>query len=112
MSKIANMLKQEITRLARKEVNAGTRALRKSNAQYRRDIAELKRQIAELHRRLKDAERREKRRTESPAASEQAESVAENLRFSASGRTSQRRGENASAVTRPRATSSPIACSS
>ena len=35
MSKIASVLKEEITRLARKEVNARTKALRKASGQYR-----------------------------------------------------------------------------
>lgn len=48
MSKIAVVLKDEITRLARKEVKSQTQAMRKANAQYRRDIAELKRQVGAL----------------------------------------------------------------
>ncbi len=39
MPSIAAMLKQEITRLARREVKAQTKAIRKANAQYRRDVA-------------------------------------------------------------------------
>jgi DNA-binding transcriptional regulator YiaG len=70
MSKIASVLKEEIARLARKEVNAGTQALRKSNAQYRRDIAELKRQASALTRQVAYLERQERRRAEKggPAA--------------------------------------------
>ena len=45
MPNIAAMLKQEITRLARKEVKAQTEAIRKANAQYRRDVAHLKRVV-------------------------------------------------------------------
>lgn len=63
MSRIASVLKQEITRLARKEVNAGTRALRKANAQYRRDIAQLKREAGALARQVAYLERQEGRRT-------------------------------------------------
>lgn len=62
MSKIASMLKQEITRLARKEVSAGTRVLKKANAQYRRDIAELKRQAKALSGQVAYLERLEKKR--------------------------------------------------
>ncbi len=62
MSKIASVLKEEITRLARKEVSARTSALRKANAQYRRDIAQLKRQAAALSKQVAVLERQEKKR--------------------------------------------------
>ena len=39
MPSIATVLKQEIIRLARKEVKAQTETLHKASAQYRRDIA-------------------------------------------------------------------------
>ena len=38
MSTLVSVLKHEITRLARKEVAAGTEVLRRANAQYRRDM--------------------------------------------------------------------------
>ena len=81
MSKIASMLKQEITRLARKEVNAGTRALRKSNAQYRRDIAELKRQAKTLSGQVAFLQQQEKKR----ASGGSSGASAENRRFSSRG---------------------------
>jgi DNA-binding transcriptional regulator YiaG len=62
MSKIASVLKEEITRLARKEVSARTGALRRANAQYRRDIAQLKRQAAALSKQVAFLERQEKKR--------------------------------------------------
>lgn len=43
MPNIAVMLKQEITRLARREVRSLTKSLARASAQFRRDIAELKR---------------------------------------------------------------------
>ena len=46
MSTIAAVLKQEITRLARREARAITKSLHKASSQFRRDIAELKRQTA------------------------------------------------------------------
>jgi DNA-binding transcriptional regulator YiaG len=52
MTNIATVLKHEISRLARKEVRAGTESTRKASSQYRRDIAELKRQVAALSRQL------------------------------------------------------------
>ncbi|MDA8094911.1 MAG: helix-turn-helix domain-containing protein [Sterolibacterium sp.] len=46
MSNIAAVLRQEITRLARREARSLTRALQKASFQFRKDIAELKRQNA------------------------------------------------------------------
>jgi DNA-binding transcriptional regulator YiaG len=57
MPNIASVLKAEITRLARKEMKAGTAATRKAAAQHRRDIAALKRVLADLSRRLASLER-------------------------------------------------------
>lgn len=52
MSSFADQLKSEISRIARKEVRAEMRALKKANAHYRADIAGLKRQLAEIERAL------------------------------------------------------------
>jgi DNA-binding transcriptional regulator YiaG len=46
MSSIADVLKLEIARLARKEARSLTKPLHKASSQFRRDIAELKRQNA------------------------------------------------------------------
>lgn len=62
MSKIATVLKEEIIRLARKEVNARTAAIRKANAQYRRDIAQLKRQASALSKQVAYLEQQERKR--------------------------------------------------
>ncbi|MFZ1376835.1 MAG: helix-turn-helix transcriptional regulator [Geothrix sp.] len=48
MPNIASVLKDEILRLARKEVRKEVEGLRKASAQYRSDIARLKRQVAAL----------------------------------------------------------------
>jgi len=81
MPNIGSVLRQEITRLARKEVNAGTKAIRKANAQYRRDIAQLKRQVSALSKQVAYLERREQKRASKglPKAS------TEGKRFSARG---------------------------
>ena len=50
MSTLATIFKDEIIRLARKEVRAQTEPLRKSSAGYRHQIAELKRTVAQLQR--------------------------------------------------------------
>ena len=48
MPNIATVLKDEILRLARKEVRRELEGLKKASAQYRSDIAALKRQVAAL----------------------------------------------------------------
>ena len=53
MPNIGVVLKNEISRLARKEVKSQVDSLKKTNSGYRRDIAELKRQVASLERTLK-----------------------------------------------------------
>jgi DNA-binding transcriptional regulator YiaG len=50
MANIATILKEEITRLARKEVRRQTEALRKTSAQQRKYIAMLKKSVSELQR--------------------------------------------------------------
>ena len=49
MPNIASVLKDEITRLARKEVRADVQALRKLGSTHRSEIAALKRQVQALH---------------------------------------------------------------
>ncbi len=87
MPNLASVLKHEITRLARKEVAAGTGVLRKANAQYRRDIAQLKRQADALSRQIAYLEQQEKKRVSKrvPVAS------AEGRRFSRRGLTTHRK---------------------
>lgn len=55
MPNIAAVLKDEIARIARKEVRAQTEDLRKSTAQYRAHIAALRRRVDELERQLRRA---------------------------------------------------------
>ena len=62
MPSIAAMLKQEIIRLARKEVKTQTEAIRKANAQYRRDVAHLKRQADALSKQVAYLELQERKR--------------------------------------------------
>ena len=50
MANIAAILKEEITRLARKEVRRQTEILRKASAQHRKYIAELKQRVSDLQR--------------------------------------------------------------
>ena len=68
MANIAFVLKEEITRLARKEIRNETEALKKSSAQYRTEIAALKRRIATLEQLLSRLEKKTARNTEVNAA--------------------------------------------
>ncbi len=81
MPNIATVLKQEITRLARKEAKALTTATRKASAQHRRDIAELKRQVKALSTHVAFLERQERTRAAEPLP----ETTASGRRFSPQG---------------------------
>lgn len=50
MPNLAQQLKSEIARIAKKEARAETKQLKAASAKYRSEIAELKRQIADLKR--------------------------------------------------------------
>lgn len=52
MPNIASVLKEEILRLARKEVRSETESLKKASAHYRSEIATLKRRITSLESQL------------------------------------------------------------
>ena len=52
MANLANALKEEISRLARKEIRQQTAVAAKTTAQCERDIAALKRQVEDLQRKL------------------------------------------------------------
>ncbi len=50
MPNLAQTLKEEIARLARRELRRETKTVRKASAQHRRTLAELKRQVKKLQR--------------------------------------------------------------
>ncbi|MDP2761167.1 MAG: helix-turn-helix transcriptional regulator [Sideroxyarcus sp.] len=52
MANIATVLKEEVIRLARKEVRSELAGLKKASVQYRSDIAALKRRVATLEQQL------------------------------------------------------------
>lgn len=86
MPNIAVALREEITRLARKEVRTQTEALRKASAEYRKKIAEMKRQISELQRKVTSLEKRVHKNTRTQITKVDSGSV----RFSAKGLRSKR----------------------
>jgi len=81
MPNIASVLKDEVVRLARKEVRRELEGLKKASAQYRSDIAELKRRVALLDK--KNA--RLEKTTVSKASLPSEDAGATRVRFSAKG---------------------------
>ena len=80
MPNLAATLKEEIQRLARKEIKAQTSSTKQAVAQYRREIATLKRQVQEQQKKIGFLETQEQKRIEKPKA---AEASVEGVRFSA-----------------------------
>ena len=86
MPNIASILKDEISRVARKVLRSELGPLRKASTQHRKDLAELKRQMGELKREVSFLRKQEKKRIEGGAesADEPEESSGAN-RFSPAG---------------------------
>lgn len=86
MPNIATVLKQEIARVARKEVRGETQKLKKSSTQSRTDIAALKRRILGLEQQL----RRLAKTGANKGLPTPSKEAASHLRFSAKGLAAQR----------------------
>lgn len=84
MANIGVALKQEITRLARKESRQQVDSTRKASTQQRREIAALKKRIGQLEREVKAMTRKAARATSVGAAVE-PDAAAPRTRFSAKG---------------------------
>lgn len=80
MANLAATLKEEIQRLARKEIKAQTGTSKQAVAHYRREIAKLKRQLREQEKKINFLEKQEQKRFEQPQT---AEDPAGDVRFSA-----------------------------
>ncbi len=78
MPNVAVVLREEIQRIARKEIRAALAPIKKHRAEDRSAIAELKRQLTELRREVSFLRKQEKRRLED----EPQASAAEGVRFS------------------------------
>lgn len=76
MPNIASILKEEIARLARKELRANTESLKKAVATYRSEIAALKRRVETLERQAKRTQR-----VVSQAVAAEPDDEPSNLRF-------------------------------
>jgi len=71
MPNFTSVLREEITRLAKRQVRRETGTTRRLSARHRRDIAELKRQVQDMTQRLAFLEKQERRRVaQSPAPAE------------------------------------------
>ncbi len=73
MGNLIHALRNEITRLAKKETKGQTTALKAASAKYRREIAELKRFTSDLDKRLAYIEKQERKRAKKPPSPELAE---------------------------------------
>ena len=87
MANIAAVLKDEISRIARKEIRSETAVVKKASAQYRREIAELKRQVSNMQGRVSVLEKRVLR----DVPTQVPEADGKDVRFTAKGLSSQRK---------------------
>ena len=87
MANVASVLKEEISRIARKETRRETSSLKKSSTTHRSEIAALKRRVLELERQL----RRVGRERTSPRPLAANDAVSSGTRFSARSMAAQRR---------------------
>jgi DNA-binding transcriptional regulator YiaG len=92
MPNIASLLKEEIARVARKQLRSETEALKKANSSYRGQIAELKRRMQALEQQVKRLSKGGSVRGPRAAAAESEEdSDGRQIRYSAKSLASQRR---------------------
>ena len=78
MPNVASVLREEITRLARKEIRQQVGPFKETNAELRRTVSALKREVTALQRKVRSLEKQEKRRLEVVPK----ESAAKAVRFS------------------------------
>jgi DNA-binding transcriptional regulator YiaG len=80
MADLAATLKDEIRRLAKKEIKAQTGVTKQAVSQYRKEIASLKRQLREQEKKIAFLEAQERKRLGQPQATEE---TLDTSRFSA-----------------------------
>jgi DNA-binding transcriptional regulator YiaG len=88
MSKVESVLREEISRISRKEIRRETTSLKKSSTTHRSEIAALKRRVQELERQLRRVSRAGE---SSAAAAANEESISPGTRFSARSIAAQRK---------------------
>jgi DNA-binding XRE family transcriptional regulator len=81
LANIAVVLKEEITRLARRELRSETAKLKKASAQYRSEIAELKRRALVLEQQLSRVQKSIPKKSDVP----DKEAASSKARFTAKG---------------------------
>ena len=81
MPDVASVLRDEISRLARKEIRQQVGPLKKANAELRRTVSTLKTEITALQRKVRFLEKQETRRLEAAPKT----SAAKRVRFSPKG---------------------------
>jgi DNA-binding transcriptional regulator YiaG len=91
MPNIALALKQEIRRLARREVKAETNKTKQAVSRYRLEIARLKRELQQQQKIVQRLESQQQKLSNQPEAASESVEGAEGLRFSARSVRSQRR---------------------
>lgn len=89
MPNIASLLKQEIARVARKQLRGETETLKKASSHYRSEIAQLKRRIDALESQLRRVAKGTAQR--GAAASAEPEEAGPQIRYSAKSLRSQRK---------------------
>jgi DNA-binding transcriptional regulator YiaG len=95
MTTLVVALKDEIRRLARKEIKALTGKTARAVVQYRREIAKLKRQLREQDKKITSLASQERKRPDAPEA---ASDLNGGVRFSARSAKAQRRRAGLSAA--------------
>src|SRR5688572_27717142 len=98
MSNFATSLKEEIRRVARKEIKAQTASTTKAVAQYRREIANLKRQVRDQEKLLASLSGRAVAPKSNGVVRKDLDLGDDGLRFSAKSVKSQRRRAGLSAA--------------
>ena len=87
MPNITGVLREEISRLARKEIKTQTEALKRASSEHRKKIAEMKRQVSELQRKITFLEKQVPKKIQPKVG----EDDTGNFRFSARGLRSNRK---------------------
>ena len=88
MPNLASILKDEIRRLAKREIKTATRSTKQAVAHYRRDIAKLKRLVQVQQKEIQFLRTQEQKRLHQPQTAEQS---VDGVRFSARSVRAQRR---------------------
>lgn len=90
MPNFATAFKEEITRMARKEVRADTQKLKQASASHRSDIAALKRRIQELESQVHRLGKLLEKKAGASSAAKDAAAIDRPLRFRVDGLITQR----------------------